>query len=359
LAQLAAAALVGVSAIPSAHAVITVGPRQFVSTSDYMAGGRAQYIGLWGAETGTPIGPRHFITAYHVGDAGGAGSFTYYNGTATATNYHATFAARQDDLAIWVLTPDSPSFTRWAPLFSASNETGQALMVIGRGTDKGAEVHVPDVTGELRGWRWGTPDGAVTWGTNTVTEVWAFDPPAPEGLGGDYLYFEFNQGQGDSECIYSSGDSGGAVFITDPADGIVKLAGINSLVDGNFSYTAAGPYFPAGIWDVRGMYYGVEGNYEFIPPDYATPVVPGSYATRISSRMTFIRSIIGNPSTCGSADFNGDGDSGTDADIEAFFACIAGSCCATCGSADFNGDGDTGTDADIEAFFRVLAGGTC
>jgi subtilisin family serine protease len=62
---------------------------------------------------------------------------------------------------------------------------------------------------------------------------------------------------------------------------------------------------------------------------------------------------------CGSADFNGDGDIGTDADIEAFFACLAGACCPTCGSADFNGDGDVGTDADIEAFFRVLAGGHC
>jgi Divergent InlB B-repeat domain len=60
-----------------------------------------------------------------------------------------------------------------------------------------------------------------------------------------------------------------------------------------------------------------------------------------------------------SADFNNDGDIGTDADIEAFFACLAGNCCATCGSADFNGDGDVGTDADIEAFFRVLAGGAC
>lgn len=59
------------------------------------------------------------------------------------------------------------------------------------------------------------------------------------------------------------------------------------------------------------------------------------------------------------SDFNGDGDERTDADIEAFFACIAGNCCATCGSADFNGDGDTATDADIESFFRVLAGGTC
>jgi hypothetical protein len=62
---------------------------------------------------------------------------------------------------------------------------------------------------------------------------------------------------------------------------------------------------------------------------------------------------------CGLADFNHDGDSGTDADIEAFFGCLAGDCCAMCDSADFDGDGDSGTDQDIEAFFRVLAGGSC
>lgn len=60
-----------------------------------------------------------------------------------------------------------------------------------------------------------------------------------------------------------------------------------------------------------------------------------------------------------SADFNSDGDIGTDADIEAFFACLAGNCCPTCAPADFNRDGDIGDDADIEAFFRVLAGGHC
>ncbi len=64
---------------------------------------------------------------------------------------------------------------------------------------------------------------------------------------------------------------------------------------------------------------------------------------------------------CGTADFNGDGDIGTDADIEAFFACLGGNCCAACfdGGADFNGDGDIGTDGDIESFFRVLGGGNC
>jgi lysophospholipase L1-like esterase len=57
-------------------------------------------------------------------------------------------------------------------------------------------------------------------------------------------------------------------------------------------------------------------------------------------------------------DYDLDGDPGTDADIEAFFACLAGDCCPVC-SPDYDGDGDPGTDADIEAFFRVLAGHPC
>jgi hypothetical protein len=70
---------------------------------------------------------------------------------------------------------------------------------------------------------------------------------------------------------------------------------------------------------------------------------------------------IAAPPSCGTADFDGDGDTGTDADIEAFFACLAGTCCPTCffGGTDFNLDGDSGTDRDIESFFSVLAGGTC
>ena len=74
------------------------------------------------------------------------------------------------------------------------------------------------------------------------------------------------------------------------------------------------------------------------------------------ARVVLLRPIAGG--NC-SADFNGDTDSGTDADIEAFFACLAGDCCPTCGTADFNADGDFGTDMDIESFFRVLAGGPC
>jgi hypothetical protein len=75
----------------------------------------------------------------------------------------------------------------------------------------------------------------------------------------------------------------------------------------------------------------------------------------VTNNLALLRGL----SCCGSADFDGDGSVGTDADIDAFFACLAGSCCSTCQSSDFDADGSAGTSADIEAFFRVLAGGGC
>jgi hypothetical protein len=358
-ALLAVAAITALSSL--APAVITIGPRSILSSADYLAGARGQYIGRWGAYIGTPIGPRHFITASHVGDGGGGGTLYYNNGTPTQTAYQATWVGSQDDLAVWQLTPSSPSFTLWAPLYTASDEVGKGLTVIGRGTDKGAEVRLPAGSGQLRGWQWGASDGQVTGGTNTITSIYTID--GQPGLDGDYLYFEFDQNAGPTECIYSVGDSSGAVFIVDPADGLMKVAGVNSLVDGNFSYSQTGTYFPAAIWDARGFWVGSSGSDgQYINPAlYPNPVPAGSYATRVSSRMDFIRAVVPPTPTCGSPDFNCDGDVGTDADIEAFFACLGGHCpAAPCmNNADFNGDGDVGTDADIEAFFRVLAGGPC
>jgi uncharacterized membrane protein len=63
--------------------------------------------------------------------------------------------------------------------------------------------------------------------------------------------------------------------------------------------------------------------------------------------------------SCLNADYDHDGDSGTDADIEAFFRCLAGNCGVGCYSTDLDFDGDAATDADIEAFFRMLAGNDC
>jgi hypothetical protein len=101
----------------------------------------------------------------------------------------------------------------------------------------------------------------------------------------------------------------------------------------------------------------VSGQYHnSVDQDSVTPRNPDGTPVYAPAWGYMIRQALGE--VC-AADFNHDGDVGTDADIEAFFACLAGTCCANCGSADFNGDGDTGTDADIESFFRVLAGGSC
>lgn len=87
-------------------------------------------------------------------------------------------------------------------------------------------------------------------------------------------------------------------------------------------------------------------------------------ATRISGingvfGSSFGLAARGNPNPNCTADFDRDGDSGTDADIERFFLALGGHPCAACGSVDIDGDGDVGTDRDIEAFFRVLGGGRC
>jgi hypothetical protein len=94
---------------------------------------------------------------------------------------------------------------------------------------------------------------------------------------------------------------------------------------------------------------------------YAAPSAPAWGTNLAAGQKSFNGRVFYTIVTCGTADFNCDGDVGTDADIESFFACLAGNCpAAPCANtADFNFDGDIGTDADIEAFFRVLAGGAC
>jgi len=113
-------------------------------------------------------------------------------------------------------------------------------------------------------------------------------------------------------------------------------------------------YAGAGRASVVGLAAGPNGLYFsdlYKDLGAATPIDRGASIYRLY--------YAGETGVCCSSDFNGDGDFGTDGDIEAFFACLGGTCCATCQTADFNHDGDFGTDADIESFFRVLGGGSC
>ena len=137
------------------------------------------------------------------------------------------------------------------------------------------------VNGQLKGWKWATQDKVRSWGTNLVAGA------VNGGTGiGSVLDFTFSKSGTANEGALSGGDSGGGVFID--VGGKWELAGINYLVDGPFSLTSSGSKFSASLFDKGGLY--VQGK---LTPDTSADVPGNWYATRISSRASWIKSIIG------------------------------------------------------------------
>ena len=230
-----------------------------------LAGSGWQYEGNFGAFLGTAIAPHYFITAKHLGQV--SDKFVYHG-----VNYtiKGGFADPSSDLRIFEVTETLPNY---APLYSRSDEVGQHLVVIGRGTRRGLGRIV---NGQLRGWEYGSSDSVQRWGENQVASI-------AEGQ----LSVLFDQAGFPQEAQLSGGDSGGAVFLND--GGIWKLSGINSDVDHFASGPdEGGPYY-AAMFDERGSYLA-DGT--LVTGD--TPVPSGFYAARISARVGWINCVIGN-----------------------------------------------------------------
>jgi hypothetical protein len=146
-----------------------------------------------------------------------------------------------------------------------------------------------------------------------------------------------------------------------------KALGVDAGAEVGYTQATSSAPQHAALW--RGFSNSWVDLHAFLPADFtwsnATAVTHSGPRLRIvgwgGTSYDTRKAIIWTQIVCGTADFDGDGAPGTDADVAAFFACIAGHCCPTCwvGGADFDGDGDVGTDEDIEAFFRVLAGHPC
>ena len=149
--------------------------------------------------------------------------------------------------------------------------------MIGRGTQRGPEVFSSNT---LRGWHWGPGDQVQRWGENVVTAIKQRPP------GGEMLYALFDKAGLPNESHLSNGDSGGAVFLDD--GGVWKLGGINYDVDGAFyiGQMASGGFL-AALFDQRGFY---DENRHFVSG--SAPVPSGFYASRISSRVEWIDSVV-------------------------------------------------------------------
>jgi hypothetical protein len=262
--------------LSTARAVILLGTgdpeANTTAPTGSLAGSGWQYQGAFGAFLGTPIAPQFFVTAKHI--SGAIPTFEYQG---TSYNLVQLFNDPFSDLSIWQIAGTFPSF---APLYTGVNETGQPLVVFGRGTQRGGEVFRD---GQLRGWFWAGGDGRMRWGQNVVTSI------VNGGPLDQFVYAEFNNNGLFNEAHLSPGDSGGATFINDGSGW--KLAGINYAVDGPFYVDAAGNGgFFGALFNAHGFYYQ-EGS-SFVPITGPQPVPTGFYASRISSKRGWIYSVI-------------------------------------------------------------------
>jgi hypothetical protein len=234
-----------------------------------------QYEGSWGSFLGTPIAPRYFIAAKHVG--GTIGQAFTLNGF--SYNTVANYPDPNSDLQIWQV---AETFPIYAPLFTNSNEVGKHCVVFGRGTQRGDPV----IVDKTNGWGWGGSDGVKRWGENDIrTNV------NGGGSLGQLLYATFDRSAGSNECHLSVGDSSGGMFITN--GGVWKLAGIHYAVDEPFISTNGvnGSGFNAAMLDYGGVYIGGDGNWQLIT-NQMTDIPSGFYSTRISANVAWINSVI-------------------------------------------------------------------
>lgn len=246
-----------------------------------------QLQGAWIGFLGTPIGPNHFIAAKHTG--GVAGDIFWLDGTA-----HTTVARHDDpstDLTIWEVTPP---FRNWAQLYMANDEPGKRFVLFGRGGQRGAPVLAGFFGQTLKGWSWGTYDSVIRWGENSFADVLT-----PTGIvvpaastNGTLLRAFFEANGSPNEATLSEGDSGGGVFVQD--EDAWKLAAINYAVDGRYNTNSSGPGFSAAIFDRGGLFSGAENRWIFTP-DLPGPQPGSFFMSRISIRVDWIRSVIGDP----------------------------------------------------------------
>ncbi|HKI71905.1 MAG TPA: hypothetical protein VKA81_05980, partial [Verrucomicrobiae bacterium] len=137
-----------------------------------------QYEGLWGSYLGTPIAPKYFITAEHVG--GGVGAPFVFRGVTYTTT--AAYDDASSDLRIWRICGTFPDY---AQIYTNGDEVNKSFVVFGRGTQRGAAVTTTNGAFGVKtnGWMWGPGDRVQRWGENAVAGTVNGDGLLGSGLG--------------------------------------------------------------------------------------------------------------------------------------------------------------------------------
>ncbi len=267
------------SLLPNLQAIILFGTDDPTQNTTAPTGKLAlagwQWEGSWPFALGTVIGPHHVITSTHLKID--IGEIFRFRGLSYRTIGKAHLTGT--DLEVFIIDGHFPDF---APLSNTRREIGRPVMLFGRGGQKGAPF-------EGRGWLIGAFDNLQRWGTNTVSDI----IPPERSSGGELLAMDFNPAAGRDEGFFSSGDSGAGTFLLD-RDGLWKLAGVNFGVDGPFTLDTNTPPFFAAIYDARKLWIGFQGFQELIP-DGPNPLVARSFATRVSSYLSWLEARRSDP----------------------------------------------------------------
>mgnify|MGYP000913741619 FL=1 len=256
--------------------------RNTTPPSGDLAGSGWDLQGKWGAGVGTPIAPRYFVTARHLG--GRAGDTLELGGRSYTAQ--RAYCSRKADLCVWRVQETFPAF---APLHLSGGEVGRDVVLFGRGTARGRPI---TQGGRVCGWEWGPSDGALSWGTNRVEAIL----PGPGGAaGGRLLAFAFDRGGGENEACVSTGDSGGGVFLRE--GGQWRLVGVIQSVMSHLARHAdgSGPVTGA-LFDTRGFFVAQPGKngsrvYQRIP-EVPRPQPMVAFAACLSDDAEFLRAVL-------------------------------------------------------------------
>lgn len=225
--------------------------------------------GKWGEFTGIPIASQFFITVQH------AGLYDAFLLNGISYSVQLFVDDWQSDLRIVKINETFPKF---AELYEGQDEKGKNIIVFGRGVSRGSDVVVNN---KLKGWTWNNYGENLRWGENTVDNI------IITYSGVDVLKMAFDPQKSMDVISFSRGDSGGGTFIKQ--DNIYKLAGINYVADGPYSYNNLGDNVLAGsIFDETELYKYDNTGWSKI----TAPSIGASYSIRISFRINWIRRVL-------------------------------------------------------------------
>lgn len=274
------------AAATAVQAVVVVDPgvagRNESEPTGALAGSGWQWTGRFNAFCGVPVGPSTFITARHIG--GSVGDLFHFKGR----SYRAvlTEVDPESDLAVWHVVGQ---FDSVAPVVSTDLRSGDDVLLLGRGARRGAEIQVDRGAGpELAGWQWGSVDGVLRWGTNTVKE--RIDG-SRIGLYGPLVHYTFDAASGADEGCLSVGDSGGPLFVR--RNGQWQLAAIHFAVEAAYRTSEEGETRNGTVFDYRGLYRGSGVAWELVPLSGDGPSPASMFSTRLQPRAAWLTAAVG------------------------------------------------------------------